>query len=1148
MSPSFSDLDSQSADGRVLQKLGRQRLPKTVEWVRRETRLSSSEAINALLRLQKRKLVEKHGAGWKARVSVAPLPPPEPPRPKPPSDPGDDESRKPPFDSTWADFRSLCLYYADAVLTDERPYTSAFHTDHGKKWAELPSTVTWRALEMGDALSIPCNDALKGMLKKERRARHGAGSHVIGLAVDAFATKNKNDDGRPQLMFTPVILVRVDAWFRDDRVHLQPVGPPEVNHQWLKGAFRSMDKQEEFLRAIELEPSPPTSDEDDEELPQSEILAINSLERTLQNLFEATSAKWRETGDLRGLRTDPPLQEIEQTGIYNRAILCALPKSQYASRLIGELREIATKASDETLAGTALCTLFGPSADESNEIASRTGEDPSPIAEPVLLNGDQREAVSAALRDRLTVVTGPPGTGKSTVVQSVLANLALRGQTGLFASRNHQGLEAVEPRLNALIEPSPDKLVLRPVYPYKDDRRFSWQRQLVELLSRPSRDHVREERDGAITDLMNDLAELRRCESQLIELIALRDGAAEAHGAAELARAELLIAIDADLCTASDRSLIKTMSGLERIRRNAAHWNQLVRMILEWWTNRRASGALRRARGQGLSAVVLALTENHTWTRRHDDAPGVWERLGDYLHQHKLALECEGKIRSGPDSESLRATISELHNRTCDKTVEALRLVANAAGAGLDPQVRELLAALKAGFINHGDSIDPNDPFRRQVDKAFRQAMPELLRHYPLWAVSNLSVSKALPLTPGIIDLVVIDEASQCDIPSIVPLLYRAKRVMVVGDPMQLQHVTTLKASADMHLRRRHNVDDFRFEARTYRACSLFDLASTRSTATRVELRSHYRCHPDIAAYCNEGFYQKTLWVRTTDEALALRLAGSREQRGCRWTHVDADITNATRGCFNTAEIDRVLRELDTLKETEFPGSVGVVTPFRAQADRIRDRVSSRFDPRTLRRWGFLVSTADGFQGDERDLMLFSLVGGHCMPDGSRGFMASNPNRFNVAASRARVVLHVIGDESWADQCGIPYISNLLHRARAEEAPSSTVRTDLIGPVWEPRFAQALLNRGLPVRQQHPAAGFYLDIGLLRDGHKLDVEVDGECHRDQLTGMRRIDDAYRDHILQSMGWTICRFWVYELREDFDGCVERVVRAFNGDES
>lgn len=49
------------------------------------------------------------------------------------------------------------------------------------------------------------------------------------------------------------------------------------------------------------------------------------------------------------------------------------------------------------------------------------------------------------------------------------------------------------------------------------------------------------------------------------------------------------------------------------------------------------------------------------------------------------------------------------------------------------------------------------------------------------------------------------------------------------------------------------------------------------------------------------------------------------------------------------------------------------------------------------------------------------------MPQGSRHFLRENGNLFNVAVSRARAVLHVVGNRNWASRCGIPHVEGLAH-------------------------------------------------------------------------------------------------------------------------
>jgi len=75
--------------------------------------------------------------------------------------------------------------------------------------------------------------------------------------------------------------------------------------------------------------------------------------------------------------------------------------------------------------------------------------------------------------------------------------------------------------------------------------------------------------------------------------------------------------------------------------------------------------------------------------------------------------------------------------------------------------------------------------------------MTKLIEILPIWGVTNLSAKDSIPLSGGLFDLVVIDEASQCDIPSSIPLLFRAKRMMIIGDDKQLTHISIIPQRKD---------------------------------------------------------------------------------------------------------------------------------------------------------------------------------------------------------------------------------------------------------------------------------------------------------------------------------------------------------------
>ena len=68
-----------------------------------------------------------------------------------------------------------------------------------------------------------------------------------------------------------------------------------------------------------------------------------------------------------------------------------------------------------------------------------------------------------------------------------------------------------------------------------------------------------------------------------------------------------------------------------------------------------------------------------------------------------------------------------------------------------------------------------------------------LLEAFPCWCVTTYAISGSLPLKPGMFDVAIIDEASQCDIASCFPILFRAKRAVIVGDDKQLPHLSFLE-------------------------------------------------------------------------------------------------------------------------------------------------------------------------------------------------------------------------------------------------------------------------------------------------------------------------------------------------------------------
>lgn len=1013
-------------------------------------------------------------------------------------------------------------------------------------FVQLTAAIDWLSLEAGHTITVHLPVDAPSFASVATTGNR-LPCWFLGLPVDLYRGKDQAT-GETWISLEPILILSVEPKVIDAlRVELTPLGPMEVNPGWLQRRFKRKDQRIEFLATLGLhdEAQHGADDEGEDEV----FLRLSSFRIAAQALRTYYQDWWREYGGVDHLVRTPELCSLTQNGLYNRAVLVSQPRLKYAHRLHTELSTLADPAevSDAQLDGTALAALFPHTPPP--ELPAMASAAPM-AAEYQLLNDEQRTAVDAAQCNRLTVLTGPPGTGKSVVVAHVMANMALARRSVLFASRNHQAIEAVEPKLNAMVEP--ETLVLRPARPWgQEAQTANWQQAITQLLGQPAPTDAGRLQEEASRRLAQAVQRRQVAEEQVARRLDLADRLGEAEHAANQAT----LAMPAD-----QQALVAAYAGLPelpilddlvermRVRERPVSWwrrwlRRLGRMLMRLF-GRRPDGPLETQLAQLLAQLTTA-TRGCIPLPNADLREGLaakLEQVRPFLRACQLRVACDGirkVIETLPSHEQLQESLQDAIGALQGATVDALRHLAQRSNAGLSSQTRQRFAEIRAALINHDGA--PNLP---NFELVFRDCLDDLLRQFPLWAVSNLSAHKAMPLAPGRVELLILDEASQCDIPSVVPLLFRVKRALIVGDPMQLGHITTMQNAAELRLRGRFGLaDSLHLERFSAGANSIYDLAaSSQNCDGLVQLKAHYRCDPQIAGYFNTAFYKKSLRVMTNTRLLRKLPTSAGTLRACEWTDVRGELVAASAGCHSQAEVDEVVRQIGWLQEVGFEGSVGVVTPFRAQANRINDAVTAKFGGETLDRMRFLSHTVDGFQGDERDVILFSLCAGPGMPDGSRGFLASAPNRFNVAISRGKACVRVIGNRHWAENCGIGHITSLLAACQAPDE-QYVPRTHLIGPVWEPKLAQALQAAGIDFRQQYPTCGYYLDFALVSENARLDIEVDGEMWHRGSDGKRLVDDLYRDHVLRAAGWEVLRFWVYELKDDIDGCIHTIRNAW-----
>ncbi|MFW6024665.1 MAG: DUF559 domain-containing protein, partial [Dichotomicrobium sp.] len=158
---------------------------------------------------------------------------------------------------------------------------------------------------------------------------------------------------------------------------------------------------------------------------------------------------------------------------------------------------------------------------------------------------------------------------------------------------------------------------------------------------------------------------------------------------------------------------------------------------------------------------------------------------------------------------------------------------------------------------------------------------------------------------------------------------------------------------------------------------------------------------------------------------------------------------------------------------------------------------------------------------------------------------------FNVAITRARALLHVIGDHNAALNSGVDYLANFAgyistlgehgtlkaERVANDLGPDypSVDKPELVSE-WEGVLYRALYEAGIRPIPQYRVEQYALDFAIIVDNRRLNVEVDGERYHKDWTGELCRRDQIRNQRMIELGWEVKRFWVYEVRDQLDECV------------
>jgi ATP-dependent RNA/DNA helicase IGHMBP2 len=268
-------------------------------------------------------------------------------------------------------------------------------------------------------------------------------------------------------------------------------------------------------------------------------------------------------------------------------------------------------------------------------------------------------------------------------------------------------------------------------------------------------------------------------------------------------------------------------------------------------------------------------------------------------------------------------------------------------------------------------------------------------------------------------ETVFIDEAAQALEPGCWIPIAKGQRIVLAGDHHQLPPAVKSEKAAREGLRE-----------------TLFEKCIQRQPETARMLTMQYRMHAHIMGFSSEKFYGGQLVPHESVchaglEAYDLRFAPDMpvefiDTAGCGFLEVaipeSRSTANPNEAHLLLERLTQLLAPYDPAEHLHTPLTIGVIAPYRAQINYLKDAIedSAVLNDLLLQR-RLSVGTVDSFQGQERDIIAITLTRSN--PQGEIGFL-SDIRRMNVGMTRARRKLLLVGDSSTL--CCHPFFVDLL--------------------------------------------------------------------------------------------------------------------------
>lgn len=499
--------------------------------------------------------------------------------------------------------------------------------------------------------------------------------------------------GYPLLMFfdkvtkqhkvAPLFVMRLDVELRKDGLRLTRA---EAIPMLGSHAFEKLGLRQEEVAALNSE--------------VTEIFENNKtskLETILYLLKKETRLTFIESIDPQNLSTADTVHPYDGTVVYNKAILYASEASIYNIHILNDMEKLVKR---NDLHESALKYIDTPTPETYGEF--------TPVL-PFQFDEYQLRSIQHILGSDHTVVTGPPGTGKSQFIANLIVNLFLQGKKVLFVSHTGEAVRVVNERVN---------------------------QNFANLMMQTGKKEIRQD--------------LGRRLSEMVEQYN-----------------------DQQVSITSESSLEEITQNWQEINRETEYLRKTDKI------HKKLEGMIHLQQAAGLRPTMI-------------------QKLTRHIIRVQVSYTAMNLKRRSPNFEILEH-IDSLKNRHVDISQEYVK--ANYLNLildnGLYGKMLAYIDAIQNKKFTYGHEEDKSEKYINIALKAMN-----------IWSCTLKSLAATFPLRSNLFDYVIFDEASQIDLPSAAPALYRAKRSVIVGDENQLTHIAKITSKLEEELALKYSLVD----------------------------------------------------------------------------------------------------------------------------------------------------------------------------------------------------------------------------------------------------------------------------------------------------------------------------------------------------